>query len=61
MPAVNSEGQGIPTQLTVEAMPGSGRIFVDIDGVCSNWMKSACHVCEIDEKNKVIKIKDWKK
>jgi len=28
------------------------RIFVDIDGVCSNWMKSACHVCEIDEKNK---------
>gem|GEM_PF-874107 len=33
MPAVDAEGKGIPTELTVEAMPGSGRIFVDIEGL----------------------------
>ena len=33
LPAVNSEGAGVNTILTVEAMPGSGRTLTDIDNL----------------------------
>jgi len=33
VPAVDNEGNGVSTWLSVEAMPGSGRTFIDIDNL----------------------------
>jgi len=33
VPAVNNESKGVSTNLVVEAMPGSGRVLVDIDNL----------------------------
>ncbi len=33
LPAVNQEGEGVTTTLSVEAMPGNGRVLLDIDNL----------------------------